>query len=80
MCVCVCAERDVPVSPVHALRDEVQPDVQGQPDSAHPGGGGPERLIGRRERGLAAAARRDARPLSISIQYRGDALILYKYI
>ncbi len=48
----VCAEWNVPVSPVHALRHEVQPDVQGQPDRAHPGGGSAEHLIGRGERGL----------------------------
>lgn len=48
----VSAERDVPLSPVHPLRDEVQPDVQGQPDRPHPGGGGAERLVRRRERGL----------------------------
>ena len=49
------------MSPLHALRDEVQPDVQRQPDCAHPGGGGgPEHLVRWRERGLedhiAAAA------------------------
>lgn len=49
---CLCAERDVPVSPVHALRDEVQPDVQGQPDCADPGGGSAEHLISWRERSL----------------------------
>lgn len=38
--------------PFHTLRHEVQPDVQGQPDRAHPGGGGAERSSSRGERGL----------------------------
>lgn len=38
-------ERDVFVSPLYPLCNEVQPDVKGQPDRAHHGGGGePERL------------------------------------
>ena len=43
------------MSPVHALRDEVQPDVKGQPDRADPGGGSAEHLISWRERGLTSS-------------------------
>lgn len=55
--LCLRAERDVPVSPVHALCDEVQPDVQGQPDRPHPGGGGPEHFVRRGERSLEGCRR-----------------------
>lgn len=48
----VYTEWNVPVSPLHTLRNEVQPDVQGQPDRAHSGGGSAEHLISRGKRGL----------------------------
>lgn len=47
-----CIEWNVPVSPVHTLRNEVQSDVQGQPNRAHSGRGGTEHLISWGERGL----------------------------
>lgn len=52
MCACVCAEWNIPVSPVHTLRNEVQPDVQGQPDRTHSGGGSAEHLSSWGEWGL----------------------------
>ena len=60
------AERNLPMSPLHTLCDEVQPDVQRQPDCAHPGGGGggSEHLVRWGERGLEdphAAATRESR-------------------
>ena len=41
------AERDVPLSSLHALCDEVQPDVQGQPDRTHLRRGGSHRPLRR---------------------------------
>lgn len=52
MCVCLCAEWNIPVPPVHALRNEVQSDVQGQPDRTHSGGGIAEHLSSWGEWGL----------------------------
>lgn len=72
--LCLCTEWDVPVSPVHPLRNEVQPDVQGQPDRAHPGGGSAEHLIGRGERGLRCSCCHEGGRCkhTISTHYRGE--------
>lgn len=52
MCACLCAEWNIPVPPVHTLRNEVQSDVQGQPDRTHSGGRIAEHLSSWGEWGL----------------------------
>lgn len=70
----LCTEWNIPVSPVHALRNEVQPDVQGQPDRAHPGGGSAEHLVSRGERGLRCSCchKGDICKHTIFTHQRGD--------